>query len=356
MNTIITPLQLLITAAGWLNRQQAEVISYLIEQNKVLLELAGDKQPKLTNDQRRRLAVKAKAIGRKGLFELPTIFQPDTLLGWHRKLVAKKNDYSKRRQGPGRPNTKKQITELILRFAEENSDWGYSRIVGALDNLGHTVARTTIAKILAKHSIVPAPERSQKTKWRDFLRAHWEVLAATDFFSIEVWTPTGLKTCYVLFFIKLSTRTIEITGISTNPNESFMTQMAKELTGWDDGFLDDIQYLIHDRDTKYTQHFIRMLKDCGVENIKLPRRSPNLDAYAERFVKSIKYECLNKLILFGEDSLRRAINEYVAHYHLERNHQGLGNKLIAGDRTIGNGDIECTERLGGMLKHYRRAA
>ena len=249
-----------------------------------------------------------------------------------------------------------KITELILRFADENPAWGYSRIVGALDKVSHTVARTTVSNTLAKHGIVPAPERSQKTKWRDFLRSHWEVLAATDFFSVEVWTPTGLKTYYVLFFIKLSTRTIEISGITTKPNESFMAQVARDLTGWDNGFLVDHQYLIHDRDTKYTDHFVQLLKDSGIENVRLPRRSPNLNAYAERFVRSIKDECLSKLILFGEPSLRRAISEYVSHYHLERNHQGLENKLIAGNPTIGAGEIECHERLGGLLKYYRRAA
>lgn len=137
MNGVLTPLHILITAAaGWLNRYQARTIEYLIEQNRVLLELHGSKAPRLNDDQRRRLAGKAKAVGRKGLFEIPTIFRPDTILGWHRKLVAIKHDYSGRRRGAGRPPIMKEIRALIVRFASENPTWGYTRIMGALDNVG----------------------------------------------------------------------------------------------------------------------------------------------------------------------------------------------------------------------------
>ena len=201
MNGILTPLQVIITAtAGWLNRYQADVIDYLIEQNRVLLELHGSKCPRLNDDQRRRLAVKAKAVGRKALFGIPTLFLPETILGWHRKLVAMKHDFSARR-GRGRPRIMVEIRELIVRFANENACWGYTRIMGALENVGHVVARTTIANVLKDHGIISAPERGKRTRWRDFLRAHWSVLAATDFFTVEVWTARGLVTHYVLFVI-----------------------------------------------------------------------------------------------------------------------------------------------------------
>ncbi len=356
MNGILTPLQVFITAtAGWLNRYQANVIDYLIEQNRVLLELHGSKCPRLNDDQRRRLAVKAKAVGRKGLFEIPTLFLPDTILGWHRKLVAWKHDFSARR-GRGRPPIMAEIRELIVRFANDNTSWGYTRIMGALDNLGHVVGRTTIANVLNKHGITPAPERGKCTRWSDFLRSHWDVFAAADFFTVEVWTPRGLVTHYVLFLIDLSTRRVEIAGITTNPCDAFMAQIARNLVDCVDGFLRDKRLLIHDRDKKFTQHFLRILKDSGVLNVRLPIRSPNLNAFAERFVLSIKSECLDKLILFGERSLRKACSEYLRHYHVERNHQGLDNKLIDGSRSIGEGEITCHERLGGLLKHYDRAA
>ena len=167
MNEILTPLQLIITAtAGWLNRQQAEVIEYLIEQVRVLLELQGGKCPRLTDDQRRRLAVKAKAVGRRRLFEIPTLFLPDTILGWHRKLVAMKHDYSSRRRGRGRPPIMQEIRRFIVRFAFDNPSWGYTRIMGALENIGHIVGRTTIANVLKENGIVPAPERGKRTKCR----------------------------------------------------------------------------------------------------------------------------------------------------------------------------------------------
>ena len=154
----------------------------------MLLELHGSKAPRLNDDQRRRLAMKAKAVGRKGLFELRTVFLPDTILGWHRKLVAIKHDYSGRRRGPGRPPVMNEIRKLIVRFANENPTWGYTRIMGTLDNVGHEVSRTTIANVLKENGILPAPERGQRTRWRDFLRAHWDTIAATEFFTVEVWT------------------------------------------------------------------------------------------------------------------------------------------------------------------------
>ena len=279
MNEILTPLQLIIVAtSAWLNRQQDDVIDFLIEQNRVLLELHDGKCPRLSDDQRRRLAVKGKAVGRKGLFEIPTVFRPDTILGWHRKLIAIKHDFSSRRRGPGRPLVMVEIRELVVRFASDNPSWGYTRIIGALEYVGHVVARTTVANILKENGIIPAPERGERTRWRDFPSANWDVLAATDFFTVEVWSPRGLITYYVLFVMDLSTRRVEIAGITPNPHRSFMAQIARNLTNAEDGFLYGKRYLIHDRDPKFTEQFLRILKDSGVGNVKLPRRSPNLNA------------------------------------------------------------------------------
>lgn len=356
MNEIMTPLHFLITTVSlWVNEYQAKRIEFLCREIEVYRRLVGTGRLKLTDGERRELAVLGKAIGLAALRELPTLVTPETILAWHRRLVAKKNDHSAKR-GPGRPRKPDELRALMVRLAEENLSWGYTRIMGALANLGHVVCRTTIANVLKEHGIVPAPERGRKTKWRDFLRAHWDVLGATDFFSVDVWTPKGLVTYYVLFFIELSSRRVEIAGITPNPNAAFMAQMARNITDSEDGFLRETRYLIHDRDTKYTDQFIRMLKDSGTKNVKLPRRSPNLNAYAERFVLSIKTECLDKLVLFGERSLRRAISGYMIHFHEERNHQGLDNQLIDGAPTVGDGDVECRERLGGLLKYYHRAA
>jgi transposase InsO family protein len=194
--------------------------------------------------------------------------------------------------------------------------------------------------------------------WSQFLKAHWDVLAAADFFTVEVWGLRGLVTIYVFFVIELESRKIEIAGITPGPNEPWMMQIGRNLTDPIDGFLVKKKYLILDRDSKYSAAFQDLLNSAGVEVVRLPHRSPNLNAYAERFVRSIKDECLNRMIFFGERSLRKATREFAAHYHTERNHQGLKNRLIEPDDRMGStfGAIECVQRLGGMLRFYRRAA
>ena len=174
-------------------------------------------------------------------------------------------------------------------MAEQNRDWGYRRIQGALSNLGHKLARSTIADILERHGIEPAPERIRKTTWKEFLRQHWDLIVAADFFTIEVWTTKGLQRFIVLFFIELSTRRVEIAGISATANGLWMSQIARNLTDSVDGLLMGKRYLIHDRDPLFTEEFLCTLKNAGVKSVKLPPRSPNLNAYAERFVRSIKH-------------------------------------------------------------------
>ena len=354
----LSPLRFVTVAlAGWLNQQQQDIIDYLREENKVLREQLGNRRLRLNDEQRRRLAARAKKLGHKVLAEVASIVTPDTLLTWHRKLIARKYDGSQRR-GPGRPPVREQIRSLVVRMATENRDWGYTRIRGALVNLGHRVARGTIANILQQHGIEPAPERLKKSTWREFLQAHWEVLAAADFFTVEVWTRSGLVRFVVLFVIELSTRRVEIAGITTQPDGVWMTQVARNLTDGVDGFLVGKKYLIHDRDPLFTQEFRETLGATGVGVVRLPARSPNLNAYAERFVRSIKESCLDRMILFGEPSLRRATREFLAHYHRERNHQGIDNQLIFPDKSAAksSGPIECRQRLGGMLKYYHRQA
>ena len=309
---------LLVSVAGWMNQRQQEVINYLREENRVLREQLGTRPLRFNDDQRARLAVRAKALGRKVLAEGATIVTPDTLLQWHRKLIAEKYDGSAKRT-VGRPRKATALAALIVRMATENRDWGYRRIQGALSNLGHTVARTTVANILKQHGLEPAPERSRKTTWKEFLTRHWELIVAADFFTVEVWTRRGLQRFLVLLFIDLSTRRVKIAGIGAQANGLWMSQIARELSDPMDGLLLGKRYLIHDRDPLFTAEFQNMLADVGIQSVKLPPRSPNLNAYAERFVRTIKESCLDRLILFGEGSLRKVVREFVAHYHLERN-------------------------------------
>jgi len=353
------PLQLLLLMfAGWVNRHQQEVIDYLQEENRLLKGRLGGRRIQFSLAERRRLARKAKILGRRALEGLGTLVTPDTLLRWYRELVARKWNYSHHR-GAGRPRVMWDITNLILRLAQDNPLWGYTRIQGALANLGHDVARGTIANILREHGIEPAPERGQRTSWSTFLKAHWEGLAATDFLTVEVMTWTGLVTYHVLFVIELASRAVHIAGITTNPNEPWMMQTARNLTDAVDGFLHGKSHLILDRDAKYSEAFRRLLQDDGIEIIRLPPRSPNLNAYAERFVRSIKAECLNRMIFLGEASLRHAIREYMAHYHTERNHQGMTNRLLKPITTAPSlrpGPVDQRQRLGGMLNYYYREA
>ena len=190
------------------------------------------------------------------------------------------------------------------------------------------------------------------------LKAHWDVIAAIDFTTVEVWTKSGLTTYYLLFVIELNTRRVHFAGSTVHPNDAWMKQTARELTDHFDGFLAGKKFLIMDRDTKFSESFRTFIKNEGIKPVRLPPRSPNMNAYMERFFRSLKSECLNQLILFGERSLIRAVKQYLIHYHTERNHQGLANQLIQLPDKLPdtNASIVEQERLGGLLRSYHRAA
>jgi len=347
---------ILLGLAGWMNRNQQDVIEYLQEAIRVLREMSG-KKPRFNDDQRRRLANKGKRLGRKALDRFSSLVAPHTLLAWQRRLVAQKYDFSKIRK-PGRPRTKAEIQELILKLARENRTWGYTRIQGALANLQHDVSRGTIANVLKTAGVEPALTRGDGMTWRGFLKAHWEVLAATDFFTVEVWTGRGLVRYHVLFVIQLATRAVEIAGVVPEPTESWMLQIARNLVDPWTGFLTSSRLLIHDRATVFSEHFTQLLRSGQVESLRLPARSPNLNAYAERFVRTIWHGCLRRLVFFGESSLRRAVDEFAADYNQERNHQGLANQLIGpkATRFPSEGKLCCRKRLDGLLSYYYREA
>src|SRR5450830_1055528 len=330
---------------------------YLAAENRILRgQLKG--RLKFSDAERAKLGEIGRRLGRKALGEVATAALPDTILAWYRRLVARKFDGSQTRRTPGRPRINREVEELIVRMAEENRSWGYDRIVGALANLGHEVSDQTVGNVLQRHSLPLAPERKHTTTWATFIRAHLAVLAGTDFFTAEVLTLRGLVTYYVLFFIHLESRKVDIAGITVHPNERWMQQMARNVTMEGCGTLQDCRYLLHDRDTKYTISFRAIIESGGVKTLPLPARSPNLNAYAERWVKSVKEECLSKIILFGERSLRRALNEYVTHYHAERNHQGKSNVLLFRrvTQTRLEEPVRCRERLGGLLNYYHQEA
>ena len=288
--------------------------------------------------------------------EIATPVTPDTILRWHRELIAAKWDYSKRRKNVGRPPVSQEVVDLVLVMARENPSWGYNRIQGALANLGHEVSDAAVGTILRNHGIDPAPDRRRQTTWKSFLKAHWDVLAAIDFTTMEVWTKEGLTTFYLLFVMEIATRRVYFGGCTPNPDDPWMMQMARNLTDVTDGFLLGKRYLLMDRDAKFSEEFRSILKQSGTESVRLPPRSPNLSPHIERFMLSVKGECLQRMVLFGEESLRRAVRDFLAHDHAERNHPSLDNRLIGPDEEVGRttGEIACRERLGGMLRYYYR--
>ena len=277
---------------------------------------------------------------------------PDTILAWHRKLIAAKWTYPRKRVG--RPGVMKEIRELIVRMADENPNWGYARIESQLKHLNHRVARSTIAKVLKEHGIKPSPDRPMS--WRTFVRLHAHVIAAADFFTTEVWTARGLVRYFTLFVIDIATRRVCIAGTTTNPDSAWMEQMARNLTDCYEGFLIGKRFLIVDRDAIFSPRFKSTLRSSDVEILLTAYQAPNMNAYAERFVRSIKTECLDQMIFLGRESLVRAITEYAAHYHEERSHQGIGNEMINGAEPQCEGIIRTQERLGGLLHYYHRRA
>jgi transposase InsO family protein len=331
---------------------------YLVTENRLLRNhITG--RVRLSDGERKTLAEIGKKLGKQALAEVASIVTPETILAWHRKLVAQKFDGSQQRKAQGRPKIDADLEALVVRIAQENRSWGYDRIVGALANLGLTVSDQTVGNILKRHGIPPAPQRKMTTTWKEFIRTHMEVLVATDFFTAEVWTLGGLVTYYVLFFIHLGSRKVSVAGVTPYPTAPWMMQIARNVTMEEWGCLAPGQYLIHDRDGKYCPAFQQIIEAAGVQRVPLPPRSPNLNTYAERWVRSVKEECLSRLILFGEAALRHALYDYVEHYHHERNHQGKDNVVLfptISQAPARQGAVQCHERLGGLLKYYEREA
>src|SRR2546426_11132769 len=331
---------------------------YVVTEHRILRhQIKG--RVHLSDGKRTTLAEIGQKLGKQALEQVATIVKPDTILAWHRRFVAQKFDGSQQRKPLGRPKIDQELEALVVRMAQENRSWGYDRIVGALANLGYTISDQTVGNILKRHGLPPAPERKITMTWKEFIRTHMDVLVATDFFTAEVWTLGGLVTYDILFFIHLGSRKVHLAGMTPHPHEAWMMQIARNLTMEQWGFLSAGQYLIHDRDGKYCPAFQQIIDTAGVKRVPLPARSPNLNAYAERWVRSVKEECLSRFILFSEHSLSHILKEYVAHYHQERPHQGKGNVVLLSSPdqdSARQGPIQCRERLGGLLKYYARDA
>ena len=293
--------------AAWFGRHQAEALEYLLAENRVLRARLPPARLRFTDSERRLLAEKGKPLGRTRLAELASLATPATILRWHRSLVAAK--YTASRRSAAVPHARRDAVVQLLAMARANPSWGYTRLRGALDNLGLHLARSTIARILAEYGIEPAPRRGKILPWKTFLKAHWGAIAAADFFTVEVLTLRGLVRYLVLFVIDLKTRRVHVAGITCDHHADglWMAQIARNLLDAQEGALRGFRHLIIDRDPLYTKQFRRMLTDAGVEPLRLPANSPNLNAYAERFVRSIRQECLRHIVPLGERHLRLVV-------------------------------------------------
>jgi len=303
-------------------------------------------------------------MGSKAVRAAVSIVKPETILRWHRKLEAKKWDYSKqRKRKPGRPRKPADVEALVCRLARENM-WGYRRICGELAKQGIPISKSCIASILRRNGLPPSPERKGPT-WRESPALHADVLLCADLFTKEIWTFCGLRRAYVLFVMHVQSRTILLAEVTFSPHAAWMAQQARHLLWACDDLGIQPRFLIHDRDDCFCWDFDDVLRSAGVEPVKSPYHAPNANAHAERWVRSARQERLNHLILFGIKSLHRVVRSFQRFHNVRRPHQGTGNRIpahvhagkvipVSLDGPVGK--IECEEFLGGLLKSYRRVA
>jgi putative transposase len=271
------------------------------------------------------------------------VVRPETLLRWHRELVRKK--WTHRRTGqPGRPPIEPEVRDLIVRLGQENPRWGYQRIRGELLKLGIRIAATTVRTVLRRHGLDPAPRRAGST-WTE-----------SSGFTVET---IRRKTLYVLFFIELSTRQVHVAGVTAHPDSAWVTQQARNLAI--DERLSGVRFLLRDRDAKFSGLFDAVLRAEGVRVIRTPIRAPRANAFAERFVRTVRQECLDHVLIYGRRHLERVLQAYVAHYDEERPHRGLSLAVPAGHRTpqvqeTTRTPVERRDVLGGLIHEYRWAA
>jgi putative transposase len=311
-------------------------------------------RPRLDDRDRVFLASASRLLNRASR---PSFFvSPETLLGWHRRLVRRRWTYAQRRAG--RPAVSGELRELVLRLARENPRWGYQRIVGELAGIGRRVSATTVAKILRESGISPASTRAE-LDWRGFLRAQAASMIACDFFTVEtLW----LGRLYVLFFIELGTRRVHLAGCSANPDGPWTSQQARQLAWSLPERARPLRFLIHDRDSKFSLAFDEVFKSEGIEVIRTPFRAPNANAFAERWVGTIRRDCLDWLLISSRRQLEHVLRVYAEHYNTHRPHRALDLRPPAPVPRLhlagasAPGQIRRRERLGGLINEYAQAA
>ena len=332
----------------------------LLRQQLRIVERRQKRGPEIPHWQKVPLAVLAARLMRTGaqmnliLAASALLFKPATLLRWHRELVRRKWTFQRQSQR-GRPAIDPELEQWIRRLAQENPGWGFGKLQGELRKLGFTVSPNTIRNVLRRSVIPISPERRRRgTSWRTFLRHYQHQLLACDFFTVET---IRFKTLYVLFFIELGTRRVHLAGCTASPDAAWVTQQARQLTWQFENRTSPIRYLIHDNDTKFNRSFDSVFQSEGVEIIRTPFQAPNANAFAERWVRTVRTECLDQLLIWDERHLQRVLAEYLHYYNHRRPHQSLIQDTPNSLPPIpAEGRIHCRGVLGGLIHDYYRDA
>ena len=347
-----------LVSIGRLSQQEKDLEILLLRRQLAILERKQDKPVKPNRAEKLTLAVLTARLRRitrrsaSALRDVIRIVQPETVLKWHRELVRRKW-LQKRKPKGGRPRISQELEDLIVQMAKENARWGYGKIEGELLKLGFTVSESAVRDVLKRHHIVPAPERGSSS-WRHLMSHYKEQLIACDFFTVETLT---LKTLYALFFIELGSRKVHLAGVTANPNETWVAQQARQVM-WELGERNPpCRFIIRDRDKKYIEAFDTIFRSEGIKVIRTPVRAPNANAYAERWVRTVREECLDHLLILNQAHLRRVLKTYVEYYNEARPHQGIGQRIpIAPEQSTHTGPVEHRKVLGGIINDYYRSS
>jgi putative transposase len=343
----------------WMRSQREKEIEILVLRHQLQVLERQVARPQLGATDRALLAAFSRALPRSAWSSF--LVRPATVLRWHRELVARRWTYSHRR--PGRPGTPVGVRELVLRLARENAGWGYRRIQGELVGLGISIAPSTVWTILREAGVEPAPRRLDSS-WREFLRRQAASIIECDFLTVDT---VFRKRFYILFFIELASRRVRIAGITANPDGAWVTQQARNLImRLDDGRV-PVRFLIRDRDSKFAASFDEVLRTEGIRVIKAPVRAPRARAHAERWIESLRRECLDRLLILGLRHLERVVRVYAEHYNGHRPHRSLAQRpplakpppieeRAPSSEPLQLDRLRRCDRLGGLLHEYELAA
>jgi putative transposase len=350
-----------LLTAKWMSEDEKDIEIALLRQQLRIVERRQERGPHIPRCQKVPLAVLTDRLkersqqAKEKLEATILLFRPATVMKWHRAAVRRKWTYQQKRK-PGRPRIDPELEYWIVRLAKENPGLGYDKLEGELAKLGFTVSPNTVKNVMIRNGLPPAPERDKLgTSWRDFLTHYKDQILACDFFAVET---VGLKTLYVLFFIEIGSRRVHLAGCTQHPKTAWVEQQARKMLWKVDEDALSTRYLLHDNDQKFTDGFDTLFGSQGSEVKQLPYRAPNTNAYAERWVRTVREECLDKLLIWNEAHLRRVLLEYVHYYNSRRPHQGLEQDSPEGLKLLSEeGEIQCRDVLGGIIHdYYRRAA